>query len=242
MSTYRTFIAIEIPADIRRRIKEHIEQLRAACPDVRVSWTREDNLHLTLKFLGDVPVARIPALANAVTEAGDKINPFDLIVSGCGTFPPRGRPKVLWIGVDPGSADVLPASSSLDAGNADVPSASSSAGSAGIRPASFSRDAANADVSSAPSLPPSSLPLSSLHAAVENHCAAAGFEREPRAFHPHLTIARLRDSKGSRKLAEYHRQLGLTQQTFTVSELVVFRSELSDKGSKHTALSRHRLG
>ena len=216
MSTYRTFIAIEIPAEIRRRIKEHLEQRRVAFPDVRASWTREDNLHLTLKFLGDVPIARIPALANAVTEAGDKINPFDLTVSGCGTFPPRGRPKVLWIGVQ--------------------------AGSAGILPASFSRDAANADVSSASSLPPSPLPLSSLHVAVENHCAAAGFEREPRPFHPHLTIARLRDSKDSRKLAEYHRQLGLTQQTFTVSELVLFRSELSAKGSKHTALSRHELG
>ena len=228
MSTYRTFIAIEIPAEIRRRIKEHLEQRRVAFPDVRASWTREDNLHLTLKFLGDVPIARIPTLSNAVAEAAHEINPFDLTVSGCGTFPTRGRPKVLWIGVQ--------------AGSADVPSASSSAGSAGIRPASFSRDAANADVSSAPSLPPSSLPLSSLHAAVENHCATAGFEREPRLFHPHLTIARLRDSKGSRKLAEYHRQLGLTQQTFTVSELVLFRSELSSKGSKHTALSRHRLG
>src|SRR5205807_1053292 len=93
MSTYRIFIAIEIPADIRRRIKEHIEQLRAACPDVRASWTREDNLHLTLKFLGDVPIARIPTLSNAVAEAAHEINPFDLTVSGCGTFPPHGRPK-----------------------------------------------------------------------------------------------------------------------------------------------------
>src|SRR6266446_5707303 len=111
MSTYRTFIAIEIPADIRHRIKEHIDQLRTAFPDVRASWTREDNLHLTLKFLGDVPVSLIPALSDAVAAAAHTIDPFDLIVSGCGTFPPHGRPKVLWIGVRAGSAGILPASS-----------------------------------------------------------------------------------------------------------------------------------
>ena len=212
MSSYRTFIAIEIPPDIRRRIKEHIDQLRAVFPDVRASWTREDNLHLTLKFLGNVPVTRIPALSNAVAAAAHEIKPFDLAICDCGTFPPHGRPKVLWIGC----ADVPSASHSLDAGSAGFQSASSHS--------------------------PLPLALSSLHAAVEDRCAAAGFEREPRSFHPHLTIARLRESKGSRALAEHHKQLGFPAQTFTVSELVVFRSELSSKGSKHTALARHELG
>src|SRR5882724_12734141 len=121
MSTYRTFIAIEIPLDIRRRIKEHIDQLRAVFPDVRASWTREDNLHLTLRFLGNIPVARIPPLSNAVAAAAHEIKPFDLAICDCGTFPPHGRPKVLWIGC----ADVPSASHSLDAGSADVSSASS---------------------------------------------------------------------------------------------------------------------
>ena len=213
MDTLRTFIAIEIPADIRRRIKQHIDHLRSAFPDVRASWTREDNLHLTLKFLGNVAVARMPALSNAVAEAAHEINPFDLIISGCGTFRPHGRPKVLWIGVSSqADSDVLPNSAIRD-------------------PKSAISD-----------LPPSPLPLSSLHLALEDHCATAGFEREPRAFHPHLTIARLRDSKGTRALAEHHGQLGFPPQAFTVSELVVFRSELSSKGSKHTALARHELG
>src|SRR5438874_11926278 len=109
MSTYRTFVAIEIPPDIRQRIKEHIDQLRAAFPDVRASWTRENNLHLTLKFLGNVPVAHIPALSTAVAEAAHEIDPFDLVISGCGTFPPHGRPKVLWIGC----ASMGPQASSL---------------------------------------------------------------------------------------------------------------------------------
>src|SRR2546429_6911772 len=174
-STYRIFIAIEMPALIRRRVRAQIDQLRAAFPAVRASWTREDNLHLTLKFLGNVPVARIPALSNAVAEAAHEIDPFDLGISSCGTFPPHGRPKVLWIGC-----------------------------------ASMGAQA-------------SSLHL--LHGALEDRCAAAGFEREPRAYHPHLTIARLRDAKGSRALAEDNKQLGFPAQTFTVSGLVVFRSE-----------------
>jgi RNA 2',3'-cyclic 3'-phosphodiesterase len=177
---------------------------------VRASWTREDNLHLTLKFLGNIPISRIPALSNEVAKTAREINPFDLVINGCGTFPPHGRPKVLWIGC----ADLPSASHSLDAGSAGFESSS---------------------------LSPLPLALSSLHAALEDRCAAAGFEREPRSFHPHLTIARLRESKGSRALAEHHKQLGFPAQTFTVSELVVFRSELSSKGSKHTALARQEL-
>ena len=203
MDTYRTFVAIELPSNIREAIKEHIDQLHAAFPDVRASWTHEDNLHLTLKFLGNVPVTSIPALSNAVADAAHTIDPFELVVSGCGTFPPHGRPKVLWIG------------------------------------------AGSADVSSASSQPPSPNllhPLIFFHTALEDHCAAANFEREPRPYHPHLTIARLRESRDSRTLAEHHKQLGFPAQTFTVSELVVFRSELSSKGSKHTALARHKLG
>lgn len=199
---YRTFIAIEIPPAIRHDIREHINQLRAAFPDVRASWIREDNMHLTLKFLGNIPVERIPALSDAITEAAHEINPFDLVISGCGTFPPHGRPKVLWIGA--GSAGILPASSQLLTPNPQSP-------------------------------------LTSLHATLENHCAAANFAREPRAYHPHLTIARLRESRDARALAEHHKQLSFPPQTFTVSELVVFRSELSSQGSKHTALARHEL-
>jgi len=63
--------------------------------------------------------------------------------------------------------------------------------------------------------------LHSLHGALEDRCAAAGFEREPRSFHPHLTVARLRDARDSRALAEDHKQLGFPAQTFTVSGLVV---------------------
>jgi RNA 2',3'-cyclic 3'-phosphodiesterase len=184
--SFRTFIAIEIPRDIRQRVIQHIERLRREVPDMRVSWSREDNLHLTLKFLGNVPVANIPKISQAIARATQMALPFEMTVSGCGTFPTRGRPNVLWIGTQ---ATGLP----------------------------------------------------ELHAAVEQECETLGFAREPRSFHPHLTIARLRKPEGGQRLAEIHKAMDFAPQSFTVSEVVMFRSELLKEGSKHTAISRHAL-
>lgn len=186
MDSFRTFIAIELPVDLRRLVTEHINRLRQQLPEVRASWAREDNLHLTLKFLGNVPGANIPNVSDALNRATKAFSSFELTVSGCGHFPTRGQPNVLWIGAQAAT-------------------------------------------------------LQSLHTAIERELAAKGFPREARAFHPHLTIARLRPSSGGRQLAEIHKQLGFAPFTFNVSEVVVFRSELLRQGSKHTALSRHAL-
>ena len=186
MDSVRTFIAIELPADVRARVAQHIAYLRHELPDVRASWSREDNLHLTLKFLGNVPVADIRKVSEAVASATKSVSSFELTFSDCGTFPPRGRPSVLWIGTK-------------------------AAG------------------------------LQALHAAIEQELAAARFARESRPFHPHLTIARLRQSQGAGQLAELHKSLGFTPIAFAVSEVVVFKSELLKQGSKHTAISCHEL-
>ena len=200
MDTVRTFTAIELPSDLRARVAQHIACLRHELPDVRASWSREDNLHLTLKFLGNVPVADIPRVSDAVASATKSVSSFEVTFSGCGTFPPHGRPGVLWIGA--GSAGILPASS------AQLPSPSE---------------------------------LDRLYKSIENGLAAAGFPRDSRPFHPHLTIARLRHPQGARPLAELHKTLGFAPIEFEVSEVVVFKSELLKDGSKHTAISRHEL-
>jgi 2'-5' RNA ligase len=204
MSTYRTFIAIELPAGVRQDIKQHIDRLRQAFPEVRASWSREDNLHLTLKFLGDVPVSRISTLSEACANAARQSASFELVVKGCGMFPPHGRPKVLWVGIQGRGPDSA-SSQVLLSGN-------------------------------------SQSPLMLLHTSIEDACAAAGFAPEARPYHPHLTIARLRESKDARALAEQHEQIGFPEHAFTVSEIILFRSELSSQGSKHTALSLHQLG
>lgn len=201
MDSFRTFIAIELPGELRALVIQHIARLRLELPDVRASWTREDNLHLTLKFLGNVPVADIAKVSDAVARATKTIAPFELTISGCGVFPTHGRPNVLWLGIE-----------------SEPPA-----------------------VAGGPALRTPALNLHALHESIETELAAVGFEREPRPFHPHLTIARLRRPQGGRPLAELHKRLGFPPHTITVSEVVVFRSTLKSEGSEHSPLSRHKL-
>ena len=182
---WRVFVAIELPAGVRRKLTDHIDRLRDSVPDARASWIREENLHLTLKFLGDTPVTKVEVLARATQCAASKVEPFDIVVGGCGAFPPRGQPRVLWIGIDDPSTE-----------------------------------------------------LTELQQELEAECATAGFPREPRPFHPHLTIARIRKPHDSRQLAVVHQEMGFDAETVRAAELVVIRSELRNEGSRHTMISR----
>jgi 2'-5' RNA ligase len=83
--------------------------------------------------------------------------------------------------------------------------------------------------------------LARLHQTLETECAVAGFPREERSFHPHITIARLREPRTALALAELHRELGFPPLEITVNEIVLMRSELGPGGSRYTALSHHRL-
>ncbi len=81
--------------------------------------------------------------------------------------------------------------------------------------------------------------LASLHHLLENECAEAGFGREQRPFHPHLTIARLRKPRDARRLVLVHKEMGFIRKTFTVSRQALIRSELHSEGSRHTPIARH---
>ena len=186
--SWRVFIAIELPPSVRKKLKEHSEHLRESVPDARASWSREENLHLTLKFLGETPVSQIETLSQAAKRAASKAIPFELIVTGAGVFPPRGQPRVLWIGIEDTSGQ-----------------------------------------------------LGKLQQALEDECDKEGFAREPRPFHPHLTIARLRRPQGSRQLAALHEEMGFEAETVRASALAVVRSELRSEGSRHTVISRHEF-
>jgi len=83
--------------------------------------------------------------------------------------------------------------------------------------------------------------LSALQKRFEEECAAEGFAKEDRAFRPHLTIARIRKPEGARPLADTHLKMQFESIPVTLTELIVFRSELSSKGSKYTPISRHQL-
>jgi 2'-5' RNA ligase len=101
--SWRLFVAIELPASVRHEVRQHIDRLRDAVPTARASWAREENLHLTLKFLGDTPLPKVEGLSAAIQLAANAVPPFELIVEGCGAFSTRGKPHVLWIGINDSS-------------------------------------------------------------------------------------------------------------------------------------------
>ncbi|HSB12352.1 MAG TPA: RNA 2',3'-cyclic phosphodiesterase [Blastocatellia bacterium] len=93
----RTFICIEIPDSIKRRIGRLQEALRQI--EAQISWTKPSNIHLTLKFLGGVEASRIERVGEAVKRAANGIGPFEVEVGGAGCFPSPRSPRVLWVGV-----------------------------------------------------------------------------------------------------------------------------------------------
>ena len=93
------FCAIELPEELRTRAAAHIATLRNVAHDARVSWQRAENLHLTLKFLGEIARIRVAALSKAASRATEQSQPFRLTIEGAGSFPPRGLPRVLWLGI-----------------------------------------------------------------------------------------------------------------------------------------------
>ena len=93
----RTFVACELPREIRSeigRIQESLKHRR-----LRLKWVRPENLHITLKFLGDVPVESIESIADAIGKAVHNFSPMSLSARGIGVFPGIRRPRVLWIGI-----------------------------------------------------------------------------------------------------------------------------------------------
>jgi len=93
----RTFIAIELSDEIRAEIARIEDILKEEDADIR--WVRPENVHLTLKFLGNVEAERIAKVEEGVRIAVQECPPFELVLSGAGAFPNLRRPRVIWVGV-----------------------------------------------------------------------------------------------------------------------------------------------
>ena len=100
MSTIRTFVAVEIPADIRQRAAALVERFKVA--QAKVRWADTSTMHWTMNFLGDVPDTEVPAICAAVAAAAKPFRPFELEVRGVGAFPGVGRPRTIWLGAGVG--------------------------------------------------------------------------------------------------------------------------------------------
>jgi len=185
---WRTFCAIELPDEVRSQLASHAKRLREAVPEASASWSKPENVHLTLKFFGNVSPDKLPLISAAASRVIKDSSSFSIRIGGTGVFPKRSRPQVLWVGVEDSSDR-----------------------------------------------------LADLQRRLEEEFAHEGFPKENRGYRPHLTIARLRQPEDARQLAEAHIQTEFSFIDVRVNEFVLFRSELSPKGSRYTAISKHEL-
>lgn len=96
MPTLRSFIAIELPPHIRANLERITSRMKSTTAEVR--WVKTADIHLTLKFLGDIDEEGIPELAGAIAKCTSGILPFALSVRSIGAFPNEHNPQVIWIG------------------------------------------------------------------------------------------------------------------------------------------------
>jgi len=111
----RAFVAIDPAEALRRELQAMQDRLRSACGAAgwKVGFPAIDAIHLTLKFLGDVPSARLNEIVEALSPLG-RTDRLQIALGGLGAFPERGRPKILWVGLSAGQGAVKSLAEQVD--------------------------------------------------------------------------------------------------------------------------------
>jgi 2'-5' RNA ligase len=176
---HRLFVAIRPPAAIRALLLSVMGGISGA------RWQNEDQLHLTLRFLGEVDRHRA---GDVVAALGGIHQPrFEIALNGLGTFERRGMADTLWAGVTPHER------------------------------------------------------LKALHKKVDTALLRVGIGPDERAFHPHITIARLKRTSGPvGAMLEQHG--GLTSPPFAVDAFALFESDLTEEAAVYSVVERYKLG
>lgn len=104
MDSYRAFVAIELGRPALTALEKLLKDLKSQLNDVR--WSYPEQLHLTLKFLGDIDNRELPDFCGRLREACAEAEPFNLILQGLGTFPRNKPPRVVWVGIDEGASEL----------------------------------------------------------------------------------------------------------------------------------------
>jgi len=92
----RLFVAILLSDEVRATLGRVQKDLDRACQGVR--WVRQDQLHVTVKFLGDVPDGDVPSVTQAIERGASEGAPFSMTLESAGCFPPRGGVRIVWAG------------------------------------------------------------------------------------------------------------------------------------------------
>lgn len=95
----RLFIAIPLPDKVREEIAAAQSRFHSTLCNARIAWTKPEQLHLTLKFLGNVPAERVDLLKRELRVVCGACGPMALRAAGVGFFPERGEPRVVWVGI-----------------------------------------------------------------------------------------------------------------------------------------------
>ena len=109
MKTIRAFVAVDLPEEARAALGEVGAALAGWVARGAVKWVRPELMHLTLRFLGDTPFDRRPAVQAALDAVAAAHVPFDLHLTGVGCFPNPRRPRVVWVGLGGDEAALLAA-------------------------------------------------------------------------------------------------------------------------------------
>jgi 2'-5' RNA ligase len=112
MQRIRSFIAVELASSVTKRARALIEKLKT--PGVDVNWVDPQQMHLTLKFLGNVTDADIPDICRVVGEAAASIEPFEIICRGLGGFPSSAEARTLWLGIEQGNEELRELQAAID--------------------------------------------------------------------------------------------------------------------------------
>lgn len=108
----RTFIAIDISEDIGRSLSLAICHLKYAGADVK--WVDPANIHLTLKFLGEISGDKLAQVKSALDGIADSTKRFRVNIKDIGAFPGTGRPRVIWAGLSDGARESKDLACSID--------------------------------------------------------------------------------------------------------------------------------
>ncbi len=111
-ATLRCFLAVEVPTAVRDRLGSLCTELEQTHSELRV--VPSENLHITLKFLGDFPEGSIPRLARQAATKLLRTPPFEVTLAGLGAFPHQRSARVIWIGIQRGASQLARIARKLD--------------------------------------------------------------------------------------------------------------------------------
>lgn len=183
MHVIRCFLALYADAAAREAMSSVITCLRAQNGGIR--WERPGQVHITARFLGDVPRERVPDLERALRDRLASVPAFDSAIDTIGAFPNLRRPRIIWLGCS--------------------------------RPHPV---------------------LHAVHDACEEACAELGLARDDKAFTPHFTVGRVRESSDVRHLDTEIAACSFPPIRAHFLALRIMRSTLAPGGAVHEELGR----